>query len=264
MNTITTLSTLSNDVKTVVAAGGTTTKEYDRLIRRWDDFTELGKPATKALTAAILGDTPMERVGELQALALAEQATPIAAADIRIIAAESIYPAVRAEITKAAQSNYETIAKKFTATGKALSRAASVIDPESDPAGLISADDATRKAWTDSGILAHQLNSQLRTLATAARLAGAQVSSDTGLLALTIAPETSHRRRVWEAWQTHGRTGRWAAIHALGLSIEACCLEDHTPYREPAPLETRYERTRFGQQAYSFDPEDQTPDPAES
>ena len=56
------------------------------------------------------------------------------------------------------------------------------------------------------------------------------------LLPLVIDPAGLHRRRVWEAWKSEGRTGRWGALLGVGARIRAADLGNIEPYRTPKPF----------------------------
>jgi len=57
---------------------------------------------------------------------------------------------------------------------------------------------------------------------------------------LVIDTARLHRRRLWEAWTTHGeRCERWSGLAALGAKIRAwpaADLDSFEAYRTPKPL----------------------------
>ncbi|UOD81981.1 hypothetical protein [Paenarthrobacter ureafaciens] len=248
---------LSQQVATVVNAGGTTTKDYDRILERWTDYTNQQHGARAQLKAAILGDATPERIAELNALALAELATPVGEATIRNDMAAAVYPELAAESAKVAAANYETLRARFNTTAEEFTTAYNAVNPETDPAQLIKADNKTRTAWATAGVIAMDLTAQMAPLAQAAELAGITVTGNDTHLSLTVDAEGLHRRRVWEAWETTGRTNQWAAILDAGATIHAPALEDHKPYRRPAPIELRMVPANLGYRQIEVDPEDE-------
>lgn len=252
------LGTLTAQVATVTNAGGTTTKEYDRILARWIAYNEQPGTAQQQLTAAILGKETPERIAELNALALAELAGHVNRATVINEVASAVYPALRNEYAKTAEANYETLAAKFNDTARTLADAMDAVDIEAAPEHLMSGTDQQRNAWAHAPALAASLTSQVPALAEAARLAGAPIQGADGTLPLTVDPGNLHRRRVWEAWEnTTGRAGKWGALITLGATIEAATLDSYTHYRRPAPIETRYEQVGPGMhRPVEIDPED--------
>ena len=101
----------------------------------------------------------------------------------------------------------------------------------------------------DCEATANQLDRLLPILATAAALAGIKnTREDPTLIGLCLHIEPSvHRRRLWEAWQSHGQCGRWPALLKLdGVHIKATSLDSHAPYDLPKPMETRVEQIANG------------------
>lgn len=258
MTIIESLHTLTAGIATVTNAGGKTTKEYDRILTRWNDYTNQASTAQQQLAAAILGKETPERIAELNALALAELAGPVNASEVRNEVAAEIYPALRNEYSKTAAANYDTLAAKFNTTAQALTEAMQTVDIETAPEHLMSGTETQRNAWAHAPALAASLTSQVPNLTEAARLAGLTIPGVDGTLPLTTNPGTLHRRRVWEAWEnTTGRAGKWGALITLGATIEAPDLEEYKPYRRPAPMETRYEQVGRGMhRPVEIDPED--------
>lgn len=252
------LHSLTAGIATVTNAGGTTTKEYDRIITRWNDYTTQPSTAQQQLTAAILGKDAPERIAELNALALAELANQVDRASVLNAVANEVYPALRNEYAKTAAANYKTLAAKFNTTAQTLTEAMDTVDIETAPEHLMSGTEEQRNAWAHAPALAASLTSQVHNLAEAARLAGLTIQGADGTLPLTVDPGTLHRRRVWEAWEnTTGRAGKWGAVVNLGATIEAPALEEYKHYRRPAPIETRYEQIGRGtHRPVEIDPED--------
>lgn len=259
MTIIESLHSLTASIATVANAGGTTTKEYDRILKRWNDYTSQPSTAQQQLAAAILGKETPERIAELNALALAELSNQVDRASVINTVANEVYPALRNEYTKTAAANYQTLAAKFNTTARALTEAMGTVDIETAPEHLMSGTDEQRNAWAHAPALAASLTAQVPNLTEAARLAGLTIQGADGTLPLTVNPGDLHRRRVWEAWEnTTGRAGKWGALISLGATIEAADLEDYKHYRRPAPMETRYEQVGRGMhRPVEVDPEDE-------
>ena len=94
-------------------------------------------------------------------------------------------------------------------------------------------------------------------LAAAAALGGVDTRRDEAVLPLVVDPAGVHRRRIWEAWATKGRAGRWPAIITAGAQISAGPLDQvSSPYRRPKPIEHRQESRNGYVVNIVTDPED--------
>jgi len=221
--------------------------DWQALRDRWQSAAEGHDGGAQAAlnTAIVTGDTKAD-LPVLTALALAEaQATPVHRATVRNALAAAIYPRLCELYATVAVKNYTTAAQRFDKAAQRFTKAAEIVDPEADPTSMVTADDRTRKAWTDALIAARELDAAEPVLAVAAELCGTPTGAPEQRLPLTIDPGTAHRRRLWEAFDSTGRCGRWPALHRLGATIRA--LPDPgtlEPYRRPLPLEVRQERVK--------------------
>ncbi|NUU30838.1 hypothetical protein [Arthrobacter sp. C9C5] len=247
---------LTNEIAAVIAAGGSVTSEYERLAQRWHDYIDADRTAADKLAAAFIGTEPLERVHELTGLALAELAGPKERATVRNDLDAQLYPILKNEYAKTAAANYDTLRGQFNATAAAFTKAAATADPDTDAGTLLQADAKTRTAWLDAAVHAQELTALVPVLAAAAKLAGARVITNDDHLPLTVNPGSAHRRRVWEAWASNGRAGRWAALAKLGATIHAPALDDIKPYRQPAPMQIKQVPVAYGIQQIPYDPED--------
>ncbi|WMM73014.1 hypothetical protein RCF27_01270 [Rhodococcus pyridinivorans] len=255
------LDTFRRQVHTVTAAGGTIPDTYAVIEQRWDRYLELEHNTTALLAEAITTPGDTTDLTQLRALALAERAGSIEQADLTKELKAPVLLALRGLYEQVAAPNYKTLADRFTATATAFTKAVHTIDPDLSAEQMVTEPDKARKAWTDAGILAVELDQQLPALQAAATLAGLRVHDNDALLPLTVDTDGHHRRRIWEAWETStGRTGKWGAIARLGAGIRAAHLDTYTPYRRPAPIEVKYVRGTgpyAGSVRVEHDPEDQ-------
>lgn len=258
-NTIPRISAYIDRVQRVTDAGGTVTKAYDDAVNRWRDWAELGEDSPmQALTDAWEAGATIEALTPLRTTALlAMAASPQMSAEVR----NTIAPIAHGDIVQAyqpnAKGNYERVRAAWQETADTLTAHAKTVDIEGDPGKLITATDTERTAWLDAGVAAARLDQLTAVLLDAAILAGAATDTDTHRLGLTIHAPGIHRRRVWEAWETQGRTGKWGALLVLGVKLEASALDKITAYREPKPLEMRQEKSGYGVRQYQHDPEDE-------
>ena len=248
-------------VALIAEHGGTVPAAYRKAEQRWDAWNEASndQPLT-ALTDAYADGADEDTLATLRAAALiAEVATPVQLAAVRNSVAPAAHAALRAAYAPQASKNYAKIAEQYNNAAAEFTRLADITDPETDARKLVSADEDTRRAWLEQELIAGKLNTLATVLADAALLAGTSVKSEPALIGLLTDPKSAHRRRVWEAWTSNGRCGKWSALIALDVDLRAANLDEHRPYREPRPLETQHIRGAIGVRSVTIDPED--PDP---
>lgn len=252
------LRELTEAADTLAAAGATIPDTYTRIHDRWNSYCELTYNHTTRLAAAVTNPDDPADLDTLRALALAERAGARDEADLDTDIRAAVYLALAEAYEPVAAQNYKTIAARFDTLATAFTKAAAQCDPEAPAEQMVTAGDKARKAWTDVQLHTHELDTHLHLLRMAAQLAGQRITPPDGLLALTCDTTGHHRRRVWEAWDTTtGRTTRWGALHAAGVTIRAVDLDEYEHYRRPAPMEVRYVRDSHGHRPVQHDPEDE-------
>lgn len=258
--------TYTDDINTVLTAGGTVTPEYERLARRRAEFDALNVNLADELTAAVLSDAPLDGFAQLHKLAIASaHVDPIAQATVRNQVHAALEAWMTAEYAQTAEANYDTLRAQFNRDADAFTAAHQIVDANSDPAELVTASDKIRKAWAEGRRLAPALTAQVAPLVTAARLAGAPITNTADPLGVVLATtKNDHRRRVWEAWENG-----WSAVLDLGVRIHAPELANVTDYAKPLPMETRPVRVDMGagmvgQQYIDVDPHDADYIPADA
>lgn len=248
-----------NDVDRVVAAGGRTSREFDRIRARWEEFNGKKTSALDRAAEAVVGDGPTDRFDELRAQALAELAGPVQLASVTNHVVGVVGPRLRLEYGKTAASNHATAAERFNAAAAQLDAAAGLVALEASAESVMYATDEVRLAWGDVPKIAHTLDELGTLVATAAILAGAApLATEEGRLALVVDPAEAKRRAVWEAWEDRaGRAGRWGRLLAVGAKVYARPLDEVQAYRKPAPMEVRHVKTGIGWGSFLVDPEEE-------
>ena len=246
-------------VDAVAGAGASAAlpQEWIDLRARLERFLTEGSPITQRLADAVIAGT--QDTTSLRALALAEvSAMPPAHATIDAVVKHAALAKLRDIYAPIAVPNYQRLAADFDGIATKFASAANIIDPEEPAERLVHASDRLRKAWSDAEKFAHQLTEMMTALAAAANLCGIPIATQEELLALVCDPAGLHRRRVWEAWDSTGRAGRWAALVALGATIRAHDLDAFEPYRQPRPMEVRQIPVARGAVRFEqIDPEDE-------
>ena len=248
-------------VARIAENGGTVPAAYRKAENRWDGWQELSSasPMT-ALTNAYADGADGDTLATLRAAALiTETATAPQLAAVRNSVAPAAYSALRAAYAPQADKNYARISEQYDSAAAEFVRLAQIIDPETDAKSLVSADEDTRRAWLEQELIAGKLNTLSPILADAAILAGTNTNGKPAMIGLLTDPKSAHRRRVYEAWDSNGRCGKWSALIALGVDLRAADLDEHRPYREPRPLEVQHIRGNIGVRSVTIDPEDDDP-----
>jgi len=220
--------------------------DWQALRDRWQAAAEGHDGGAQAALnhAIVTGDTEAD-LPVLTTLALAEaQATPVHRATVRNAIAAAVYPRLCELYGTVAMKNYTAAAGAFNKAAQRFTKSAAIVDPEADPTSMVTADDRTRKAWTDALIAARELDAAEPVLAVAAELCGAHTGTPEQRLPLTVDPGIAHRRRLWEAFDSTGRCGRWPALLKLATIRALPDPGSLEPYRRPLPLEVRQERVK--------------------
>lgn len=240
--------------------GGSLTSKTKTLISNWEAFNahiEMRDRANKLAAAiatpkAVSGKTLTELWDGARLDTLGDPN-----GDTARQVATDVLNALRNEYaTGSATSNYQVAVVQFNQSATELTQALQIVDAD------LSADDVLRlppdeqQAYLKQPVLAAALETQLRFLALAAELAGRNDGTRNALISLTIDWSKAHRRRVWEAWDTNGRAGRWAAILKTGATIEAKPIDKIQRFADLAAFETRQQPGTIGIRQVEHDPED--------
>ncbi len=235
----------------ITDAGVPPPSRWTELNDRLDAYLSLPDDAAQRLAAAVVNPSKNTELTLLRAIALAEQsAGPERVAAVNRVVIAEIEQAMLDAYAPEAMKIYRRLADQFDALADEFAQLANLVDCEADPRDMVSASDEQRQAWLNAELRAASLDGALPPLAAAAQLAGIRLDAPNlqgdgwwhaklsagALLALTVHTDGLHRRRVWEAWESTGRCGRWTALVSLGAHIEAHSLDGFEPYREPRPL----------------------------
>lgn len=250
-------------VAVVEQAGATIPPKFAQLRDRWTAVLEMdGSTAAEQLAAAVLTGKGGD-VETLYPLALAGMsANPQAAAQVRETIARQIGPELHRLYGTTAAKNHAHMAREFNAAAAEFAALVAVVDPDADPAQLLTAPDEVRHRWSDAPGLAARLDGLAEVVRVAAQLAGfAHAATDEGRLPLVVDPGGAKRRDVWDAWSAaDGRGGRWSRLIAAGATLTARPLDDVSSYRKPMPMESRFVKTRIGHARQLVDPEESATD----
>jgi hypothetical protein len=160
-----------------------------------------------------------------------------------------------------AAQNYAAVAEAFNAAVDELNKAVRAVDVNAPAERVISASAKERTAWEFAPSLASRVDGLAFTLASAARLAGANLAhtshervSDQPL-ALVLSDTTAETiRAVWAAWDNDShRAGRWGALAATGHLGHARPLEELTAYRRAKGYATEYVPAGYGARPVKVD-----------
>ena len=243
------------DADTVLDAGAVLPASWTALRNRHAQPLD-GSMSKRYVEAVLTG------VGDLLTLrtaAIAEVAAmsdPRSAAAIANVLDAAVAAELQATYAPAAADVYRHCADRFATTAARLHKACATVDLECDPATLITGSSAQRTQWADGTVIAHDLDQGLNAMAAAARLAGVETPLETWdqMIALVVEDVTGPaRRELWSAWDSRGRTGRWAALAAVA-TIRPTPLDRIVPIELPPAMQTRQVRSGVGWRIEEYDP----------
>ncbi|MEX5259581.1 hypothetical protein [Kocuria sp. CPCC 205263] len=259
MNTITaaSLSQYLTSTRRVLEATGTQCPPLDAIAASWSAYQQVDRNLAPLVAEAVLSDSKDLQTFHVLALAAANAGTVQdatvrnAVADVIYTEAFKAYREVAAEVYEAAAATFNDAAQKFT-------KAASLVDPETDASAVVKMTQKDRAAWMDAQQHAATLDQSLTVLTDAANLAGWAGATPDRVIPLATNPGDAHRRRVYEAFsKTEGNCRRWSALLALGVEIVAPTdLDDMRAYRAPRPMEIKQVHNGYGIRQVEWDPED--------
>ena len=247
-------------IDALIAQGGVVTDAFEKIRAGWQAANS--GPTEQDLQARALDAI---KTGDPEAVDQAMTRCAVARLDnshTRGRIAHAVLPALQAAYAESAAANYIALAGMYDKAAAKLAACASTVDITLDAEKIVGLDAKSRTAWMDAALAAKELDGRFAALSDAATLAGIPVSADRGSrIALACDPGTAHRRRVFEAWESKGRCGRWAGLLALGVTLRAATLEGFTPYADPAPITIRQVPVAMGAGVHGtrqvpVDPED--------
>jgi hypothetical protein len=262
----------TTSVGTLATHGIKPPTQWTQLHARYEDYLRLDHPVTDKLADEIVQPTGLD-IGLLRAAAFNEW-HPTDSDRVHATVLAKVHAELEKLYAPIAARAYTTMRGKVTDALKAFTSAAKLVDVNLDPnivARLGSSAERGQRAWLDAPNLAKAVDALLDPLACAAYLAGADLGfvtldehRDCYLLPLVVGNlDRLHRRKVWEAWDSTGRAGRWAALHSLGADLNVHTHPERIAhYRRPAPMaiEFTYNASTGGlNQPVAFDPEDPPP-----
>lgn len=219
---------------------------------------------TKRLVEAVLAGDPKADIPAARAAAIAERVKNDLDEEV---VRPAIWDAMRQIYADHAREFYTVIAAKFDTAADAFTKIATAVNVEL-PAELaveLPAKDLT--SWKEAVVLAAELEDLKTVLVHAGTLAGAERPNKSDVssprltawskaqreVGLTVDATGAHVRKIWEAWDSQGRTGRWGAIVATGAKVRAADLDSYEPQRRAKPI---LERTLPNGTREAYDPED--------
>lgn len=249
-------------VEAVRDAGGLVPQAWDQINDRFLFVLEQmeSRTFTNRLNKAVLDPTSTETMDlpTLLTLALAQSGpSNHSIADLTTELKRDVTAALVRTYRDVAAKNYQQLAAAFDGLGYEFESLVHVIDPETPAANMISAPDDQRSAWVRAEMVAHELTASIPALQASAQLLGMNVYLTDDLLALVINPDAAKRRAVWDAWESDGRTGHWAALLATGAVIRTPDPDTFKRYRRPQDFVERHVSIGRGQDVrVVIDPEE--------
>lgn len=265
-------SILTDKVNRVVAAGGNVTERYRELDNRLDEYRYRPTGWLHDLAKAVIDGEDVARVRELYTLTVAEAVGGVEGTQkgsvygtAEHLVDQQVTNLVAAEMNKeysdnSALPNLKALAMKFDKLWSEFVSLSKAIDPETNADQIVGKDAKVQQAWMRQRDVTAELDSVLFALASAADLAGVRgLSGNTSAyLGLVMHPsaEGQERKRLWEAWGSNGRCGRWSALLGTGEKLKAIqAPNEYTPYAAYQGVYEKHERGQIGSRPYYVDAE---------
>ncbi|MBF6449507.1 hypothetical protein IU429_17695 [Nocardia elegans] len=263
---------LTDKVNRVVAAGGTVTQRYRDLDNRLDEYRYRPAGWLHDLATAVINGEDIDRVRELYTLTVAEAVGGVQGTQkgsvygtAENLVDQQVTNLVAAEMSKeysanSAMPNLKVLATKFDKLWSEFVSLSKIVDPETNADQIVGKDAKVQQAWLRQLEVKAELDSVLFALGTAADLAGTRgiTGNANTYLGLVMHPsaEGQARKRVWEAWGSDGRCGRWSPLIGLGETLKAIqAPNEYTPYAAYQGVYEKHERTQWGSRPYYVDAE---------
>lgn len=194
------------------------------------------------VVAAIVKGTT-DDASQLWAVACAEFATPdVLKNELQLSVRERVNAAARDAYSKVAADNFRSIAARFDEAAGAFLDAATICDPRTDAADVVTVSEKVRKAWQATATHSRELTELLPVLRAAAELAGFCGPDPDDVVDIAVDAKGLTRTQLMDAWPVEDREsiqarqandgftrsrvsitrcGRWAALIAAGAVIRA-------------------------------------------
>ena len=259
---VATLDNYINTLQSLQDEGGQLSAPVQTIISNWQTLTAVTTPIdpSEALAEAVTEGKKLTQT-QLKTLWDSSRLTTIKDTNNEIMAstARAVLPTLKATyLEDNATHNYEVAAHRFNEVATQFTKAVTQVSPDMTADEALHLTKQQQSAYLEQALLAAQLEQNLVVLAHAATLAGTPASTTQELIALTTNWSQAHRRRVYDAWDTQGRTGRWAALIHAGATIEAPTTLSAVPtFQDLAPVEKKQVQGNVGYRIVEFDPEDE-------
>jgi hypothetical protein len=250
-------------VDSVSNAGLPAPNQWIQVRGRWQRFLALNTPVTEELGRAIIDGKPDDEIARLRAISYAEWHPIHPDSQLNIVNA-AVHGALERSYRPVAGKHYQALRRKFDELAGRFAKCAAAVDVELPGDDTPYLTEAARDSWVSAPALAGHLDDLTYPLACAAALAGGPaelVTLDevriTYELPLVADLGRLHRRLVYEAVESDGRTRQWGPLVKLGARLRAHPHpEQLEPYRRPEPVAVELgpgNKTRW------FDPEGEIP-----
>jgi hypothetical protein len=262
-----------DSVELVVSAGGQVPAEWTRTKESYEEkYLNRSDMFTLRLVESIVdAGSTSEDVSEFRAITLADavagtqgtaagNAYGTASAILDTEVRRSIAGKLISQYDKVSEPNLKVVAKAFDAEWKRFTELASKVDPEISPDQLIGKPMDVQTAWLEIAGVAQRLDYLLNVLGEALNMASTlpRVKDSDSALGLILSSEAKGvaRKRVWDAWHSTGRCGRWPALLALGETVKAVdTAKSYTKYGQYQGVIEKHERVGYGMRPYHVDAE---------
>ncbi|WP_431939415.1 hypothetical protein [Nocardia grenadensis] len=259
----------TTNARLVAAHGGTLSKRWHEIDNNYDAYRYRQASWAHDLAQAVIEGKPESELNQMHALAMAAaigsqngtytgQVGGTAEAMINTHVRERVTAALVQEYNKTSADNFKAVGAHLGLNLQQFRSLAEQIDPDTDPAKLVGIPMEQQQAWLKAAEVVADIEAGFNAFRAAAALEGRVLKASDSLLGL-VCPTTgtgADRRKLWDAWDSKGRTGRFGALIKAGFEVNPIgSVREYRSYARPQAV-NKMERINGGIRQTWVDSED--------
>lgn len=258
-------------VRLVASHGGTIPERWLEIDNNYEQFKYRQVSYVYDLAQAVINGESEEVLNDLHTLAIAVamgsqpgtatgQVAGTAEAMIDNHVRQQVTAALVKEYSKVSAENFKKVGDNLALNIQQFRALAEKVDPDVGSDAVVGKPMDVQTAWMNALDLAAELDAGLDALRAAAALEGRILSKSDQLVGL-ICPTTgtgAERRKLWAAWDSDKRTGKWGALVKAGIDLKPIeSVREYRSYARPKAV-NKVERVNGGIRQTWVDAEDNT------
>ncbi|NKY35232.1 hypothetical protein HGA13_19470 [Nocardia speluncae] len=260
----------TSNARLVAAHGGTLSKRWHEIDNNYDAYRYRQASWAHDLAQAVIEGKPESELNQMHALAMAAaigsqngtytgQVGGTAEAMINTHVRERVTAALVQEYNKTSADNFKAVGAHLGLNIQQFRALAEQVDPDTDPAKLVGIPMEQQQAWLQAAEVVADIEAGFNAFRAAAALEGRVLTKNDSLVGL-VCPTTgtgADRRKLWDAWDSKGRTGRFGALIKAGIEVNPIgSVREYRSYDRPMSENKIVRGAMGGMQQFLVDSED--------